>query len=84
MFFFSLLRASSHSPLAPTVEIEGIRPLKGSALNPWEIHFLNTPILPPSRATVTWAHHVIPAGKEQQAIYASIATISLALVSTRF
>eukprot|EP01018_Ginkgo_biloba_P022844 Gb_11481 [translate_table: standard] len=85
MFFFALLRASSHSPSAPTIGIGGIRPPKGiNVLNPWEIPFLNTLILPPFGPTISWAHHAIPAGKEQQAVYASIATISLALVSTRF
>eukprot|EP01018_Ginkgo_biloba_P040740 Gb_22011 [translate_table: standard] len=84
MFFLALLRASSHSPLALAVEIEGIAPKGIGFLNPWEIPFLNTHILPPSRVSVTWAHHVIPVGKEQQAVSASIATISLALVSTRF
>lgn len=85
MFLFALLRASSHSPSAPAVEIGGIRPPKGIGVpNPWEIPFLNTPILPPSGAAVTWAHHAIPAGKEQQAVYASVATVSLALVSTGF
>eukprot|EP01018_Ginkgo_biloba_P041078 Gb_04096 [translate_table: standard] len=85
MFLFALLRASSHSPSAPAVEIGGIRPPKGIGVpNPWEIPFLNTPILPPSGAAVTWAHHAIPAGKEQQAVHASVATVSLALVSTRF
>eukprot|EP01018_Ginkgo_biloba_P026329 Gb_39160 [translate_table: standard] len=85
MFFFSLLQASSHSPSAPVIEIRGIQPPKGiRILNPWEIPFLNTPILPPSRATITWVHHAIPAGKEQQAVYALVATISLALISTRF
>eukprot|EP01018_Ginkgo_biloba_P041094 Gb_15246 [translate_table: standard] len=61
MFLFALLRASSHSPSAPAVEIGGIRPPKGIG-----------------------AHHAIPAGKEQQAVYASVATVSLALVSTGF
>eukprot|EP01018_Ginkgo_biloba_P040838 Gb_08899 [translate_table: standard] len=64
MFLFALLRASSHSPSAPVVEIGGIRPPKGIRVpNPWEIPFLNTPILPPSGAAVTWAHHAIPVGK---------------------
>ncbi|KAJ0981687.1 hypothetical protein J5N97_009942 [Dioscorea zingiberensis] len=56
MFLFPFFWASSHSSLAPTVEIG----------DPWEIPFLNTPILPSSGAAVTWAHHAILAGKVLQ------------------
>nr|GME06074.1 cytochrome C oxidase subunit III [Ipomoea batatas] len=85
MFFFALFRASSHSSLAPTVEIGGIWPPKGIAvLDPWEIPFLNTLIPPSSGAAVTWAHHAILAGKEKRAVYALVATVSLALVFTGF
>lgn len=74
-----------HSSLAPAVEIGGIWPPKGiGVLNPWEIPFLNTLILLSSGAAVTWAHHAILAGKEQQAVYALVATVSLALVFTGF
>ncbi|KAI5669077.1 hypothetical protein M9H77_18930 [Catharanthus roseus] len=49
-----LFIASSHSSLAPTVEIEGIWPPKGiEVLDPWEISFLNTVIPPSSGAIVT-------------------------------
>ncbi|KAL3534695.1 hypothetical protein ACH5RR_003156 [Cinchona calisaya] len=66
MFFFAFFRASSHSSLAPTVEIGGICPPKGiEVLDPWEIPFLNTLIPPSSGAAVTWAHHAILAGKEK-------------------
>ncbi|XP_019257636.1 PREDICTED: uncharacterized protein LOC109235842 [Nicotiana attenuata] len=69
MFFFALFRASSHSSLAPTVEIGGIWPPKGIAvLDPWEIPFLNTLIPLSSGAAVTWAHHAILAGKEKRAV----------------
>nr|GMD79486.1 cytochrome C oxidase subunit 3 [Ipomoea batatas] len=85
MFFFALFRTSSHSSLAPTVEIGGIWPLKGIAvLDPWEIPFLNTLIPPSSGAAVTWAHHAILAGKEKRAVYALVATVSLALVFIGF
>ncbi|XP_042514149.1 cytochrome c oxidase subunit 3 [Macadamia integrifolia] len=85
MFLFALFRASSHSSLAPTVEIGGIWPPKGIwVLDPREIPFLNTPIPPSSGAAVTWAHHAILAGKEKRAVYALVATVSLALVSTGF
>ncbi|PVH47848.1 hypothetical protein PAHAL_4G164800 [Panicum hallii] len=69
MFLFPFFWASSHSSLAPTVEISGIWPPKGiGVLDPWEIPLLNTPILPSSGAVVTWAHHAILAGKEKQAV----------------
>jgi cytochrome c oxidase subunit 3 len=79
MFFFAFFWASSHSSLAPTVEIGGIWPPKGiGVLDPWEIPFLNTLILLSSGAAVTWAHHAILAGKEKRAVYALVATVSLA------
>nr|GEX46073.1 cytochrome c oxidase subunit 3, mitochondrial [Tanacetum cinerariifolium] len=85
MFLFALFRASSHSSLAPTVEIGGIWPPKGIAvLDPREIPFLNTLIPLSSGAAVTWAHHVILAGKGKRAVYALVATVSLALVFTAF
>ncbi|KAK7370566.1 hypothetical protein VNO78_37468 [Psophocarpus tetragonolobus] len=85
MFLFAFFRASSHSSLAPTVEIGGIWPPLGIwVLDPREIPFLNTPILLSSGAAVTWAHHAILAGKEKRAVYALVATVSLALVFTGF
>ncbi|KAK5838470.1 hypothetical protein PVK06_007200 [Gossypium arboreum] len=85
MFFFAFFWASSHSSLAPTVEIGGIWPPKGiGVLDPWEIPFLNTPILLSSGAAVTWAHHAILVGKEKRAVYALVATVFLALVFTGF
>ncbi|ESQ50966.1 hypothetical protein EUTSA_v10023004mg [Eutrema salsugineum] len=66
-------------------EIGGIWPPKGiGVLDPWEIPFLNTPILPSSGAAVTWAHHAILAGKEKRDVYALVATVLLALVFTGF
>nr|YP_010881095.1 cytochrome c oxidase subunit 3 [Moerckia flotoviana]QDE10613.1 cytochrome c oxidase subunit 3 [Pallavicinia lyellii]WIA66597.1 cytochrome c oxidase subunit 3 [Moerckia flotoviana] len=85
MFPLASFRAFSHPPLAPTVEIGAIWPPKGiSVLDPWGIPFLNTLILLSSGAAVTWAHHAILAGLKQQAVYALIATVSLALVFTGF
>ncbi|KAG6585954.1 putative ATP synthase protein YMF19, partial [Cucurbita argyrosperma subsp. sororia] len=85
MFLFAFFRASSHSSLAPTVEIGGIWPPKGiGVLDPREIPFLNTLILLSSGAAVTWAHHAILAGKEKRAVYALVATVSLADVFTGF
>ncbi|PHT51794.1 Cytochrome c oxidase subunit 3 [Capsicum baccatum] len=67
------------------VEIGGIWPPKGIAvLVPWEVPFLNTLIPLSSGAAVTWAHHAILAGKEKRAVYALVATVSLALVFTGF
>ncbi|KAJ0434439.1 Cytochrome c oxidase subunit 3 [Helianthus annuus] len=85
MFLFALFRASSHSSLAPTVEIGGIWLPKGIAvLDTREIPFLNTLIPLSSGAAVTWAHHAILAGKEKRGVYALVATVSLALVFTAF
>ncbi|KAM3308428.1 hypothetical protein P3S67_010172 [Capsicum chacoense] len=85
MFFFALFRASSHSSLAPTVDIRGIWPPKGIVvLDTWEIPFLNTLIPLSFGAAVTWAHHAILAGKEKREVYALVATVSLDLVFTSF
>ncbi|GJS41761.1 cytochrome c oxidase subunit 3 [Tanacetum coccineum] len=60
MFLFALFLDTSHSSLAPTVEIRGIWPPKGIAvLDPREIPFLNTHIPLSSGAAITWPHHAI-------------------------
>nr|YP_010890623.1 cytochrome c oxidase subunit 3 [Lycopodium japonicum]WJK71482.1 cytochrome c oxidase subunit 3 [Lycopodium japonicum] len=83
MSFLAFFRAFFHSSLAPTVDIGAIWPPEGiEVLDPWGIPFLNTLILLPSGAAVTWAHHAILAGLKQQAVYALVATIWLALVFT--
>nr|UPI48975.1 cytochrome c oxidase subunit 3 [Balanophora reflexa] len=85
MFFVAFFWAFFHSSLVPTVEIGGIWPPKGiSFLDPWEIPFFNTFTLLSSGASVTWAHHAILAEKEQKAVYALVATVTLALVFTGF
>lgn len=85
MFFLAFFWAFFHSSLAPTVEIGAIWPPKGiEVLDPWGIPFLNTLILLSSGAAVTWAHHAILAGSKQQAVYALVATVWLALVFTGF
>jgi cytochrome c oxidase subunit 3 len=83
MFFLAFFWAFFHSSLSPSVEIGAIWPPKGiEVLNPWGIPFLNTLILLSSGAAVTWAHHAILAGLRDQAIYALLATILLAIVFT--
>jgi len=85
MFFLAFFRAFSHSSLAPTVEIGAMWPPKGiEVLDAWGIPFLNTLILLSSGAAVTRAHHAILAGLKQQAVYALVATVWLALVFTGF
>ncbi|KAL0548755.1 hypothetical protein IC582_013225 [Cucumis melo] len=91
MFLFAFFWASSHSSLAPTVEIGGIWPPKGiGVLDPREIPFLSTPILLSSEAAVTWAYHAILAGKEKRAafkewnIYEAPFTISNSIYGSTF
>jgi cytochrome c oxidase subunit 3 len=85
MFFLAFFWAFFHSSLAPTVEIGAMWPPKGiEVLDAWGIPFLNTLILLSSGAAVTWAHHAILAGLKQQAVYALVATVWLALVFTGF
>nr|YP_009478085.1 cytochrome oxidase subunit 3 [Anthoceros angustus]AVP12831.1 cytochrome oxidase subunit 3 [Anthoceros angustus] len=83
MFSLAFFRASFHSSSAPTVEIGAIWPPKGiDVLDPWGIPFPNTLILLLSGAAITWAHHAILAGLKEEAVYALVATVSLALVPT--
>ena len=63
--------------------IGGIWPPSGiDPLSPWGVPLLNTVILLTSGATVTWAHHVIVAGKKKSASIGLFLTIVLAIIFT--
>jgi len=83
MFFFAFFWAFFHSSLSPTIEIGTIWPPKGiQVLDAWDIPFLNTLLLLSSGAAVTWAHHAILSGNEEEAREALIVTIAFAVIFT--
>lgn len=83
MFFVAFFWAFFHSSFNPSLAIGGVWPPAYIAtLDPWQIPLLNTVILLSSGASVTWAHHSIVLGAKQQAIYALILTVILAVIFT--
>jgi cytochrome c oxidase subunit 3 len=83
MFFFAFFWAFFHSSFNPSIVLGGVwPPAYLTILDPWQIPLLNTVILLSSGATVTWAHHSIVWGSKDQASWALIGTILLAVVFT--
>jgi cytochrome c oxidase subunit 3 len=85
MFFFAFFWAFFHSSLNPTYAIGGVwPPAFFTVLNPWKIPLLNTIILLSSGASITWCHHAIVYGDKEDASYALLTTIGLAVFFTGF
>jgi len=83
MFFVAFFWAFFHSSFNPSLAIGGVWPPAFLViLNPWKVPLLNTIILLSSGATVTWAHHAIVWGNQEEAIYGLSATIVLAIIFT--
>lgn len=83
IFFVAFFWAFFHSALVPTIEVGSVWPPLGiQVIDAYDVPLLNTLILLTSGATLTWAHHAIVAGKNEQTVYGLIATIVLAIIFT--
>lgn len=83
MFFFAFFWSFFFFSFNPALELGGVwPPLYISILNPFEIPLLNTILLLSSGATLTWAHHSIVFGAKDQAVFALVVTIFLAILFT--
>nr|BCO16548.1 cytochrome oxidase subunit 3 [Nephrurus amyae] len=77
-FFLGFFWAFYHSSLAPSPELGNMWPPKGIyTLDPFEVPLLNTAVLLASGVTITWAHHALMTGKQQEATQALTTTIIL-------
>nr|YP_010338915.1 cytochrome c oxidase subunit 3 [Dixoniella grisea]UNJ18987.1 cytochrome c oxidase subunit 3 [Dixoniella grisea] len=84
-FFFAFFWGFFHSSLSPNIEIGNIWPPKGIfVFNPWTVPLLNTLILLLSGCSVTWAHHSMVLGNNQETIKGLNFTIFLAIFFTFF
>lgn len=71
------------SALSPTVELGSMWPPLGiEPINPFELPLLNTVILLSSGVTITLAHHSLIYGERKVALYATLATLGLAVIFT--
>jgi cytochrome c oxidase subunit 3 len=85
MFFFAFFWAFFHSSFNPSIALGGVWPPAFlTILDPWKVPLLNTVILLTSGATVTWAHHAIVWGSKENASWALINTVILAIIFTGF
>nr|YP_009545889.1 cytochrome c oxidase subunit III [Ophiosteira antarctica]AYO99681.1 cytochrome c oxidase subunit 3 [Ophiosteira antarctica] len=78
MFFLSFFWAFFHSALSPTPEIGMSWPPIGiNAISPWGVPLLNTAVLLSSGASLTWSHHSLREGKNNEAWTSLTVTILL-------
>lgn len=85
MFFFAFFWAFFNASLFPTEAIGGVwPPATVEPIPAFTLPFLMTMILLLSGCTVTWAHHAILEGKNEEAIRALFYTIVLGVVFTGF
>lgn len=85
MFFVAFFWAFFHSSLFPTEAIGGVWPPVGTASIPaFDLPLLMTMVLLLSGCTVTWAHHAILEGHNEEAIQALGITVLLGLVFLGF
>nr|QBC73138.1 cytochrome c oxidase subunit III [Anatoma sp. MNHN-IM-2013-42003] len=82
-FFFAFFWAYFHSSLVPTPELGSCWPPVGvDPLNPFQVPLLNTAVLLASGVTVTWAHHSLMEGKQQEGLQSLFATVVLGVYFT--
>lgn len=83
IFFFAFFWAFFHRSLAPTPEISCTWPPPGiQPINPFSVPLLNTAVLLSSGVTVTWAHHRLTSGNDDEALKALAWTATLGLYFT--
>lgn len=83
IFFFAFFWGFFHSRLAPTPEISCTWPPPGiEPINPFSVPLLNTATLLASGVTVTWAHHSLTSGNNEEALSALIWTVLLGVYFT--
>ena len=85
MFFVAFFWAFFHSSLFPSAAIGGVWPPKNVVpTETFDLPFLMTMILLLSGCTVTWAHHAILEGKNDEAAKALLITALLGMSFTGF
>jgi cytochrome c oxidase subunit III len=85
MFFVAFFWAFFSASLFPSEAIGFTWPPAGvEAIKPFDLPFLMTMILLLSGCTVTWAHHAILEGKQDEATKALVITVALGLAFTGF
>lgn len=91
MFFFAFFWAFFWASLKPLLPLEGVWPaLKAGVWPPesittlaaWDLPFINTLILLLSGTTVTWAHHALLKGRNDEVKTALLITVLLGLTFT--
>ncbi len=83
MFFVAFFWAFFNASLFPTEAIGGIWPPKGvEVFDAFGLPFLMTMVLLLSGCTVTWAHHAILEGKQQESVKALAITVGLGVLFT--
>lgn len=85
MFFVAFFWAFFASSLFPSAVGGGVWPPKGiEGIQPFELPFLMTMILLLSGCTVTWAHHALLEGKQDEATKGLLVTVLLGIAFTCF
>ncbi len=85
MFFFAFFWAFFNASMFPTDAIGGVWPPASiEAIKAFDLPLLMTMILLLSGCTVTWAHHAILDGRQEEAVKALTVTVLLGVVFTLF
>jgi len=83
MFFSAFFWAFFNASLFPTEAIGGVWPPEGvQTFSAWDLPLLNTLLLLTSGVTVTWAHHALREGNQQDTIRGLAITVLLGIAFT--